>query len=165
MGLAAFAVFIITTLLIANLVAPTIVDIMGVMWVWGLTIDSVNVIQLTLAIGLAVDYSAHIGHSFMLQQETDGCTSNTVDERNRRVTQAVAEIGASVINGGVSTFLAVLMLSVSRSYVFRSFFKVFFGIVVLGLSHGLILLPVLLSYCGPRPLPKPDNDKDDPSTI
>jgi len=32
---------------------------------WGLTIDTVTSIILILAIGLAVDYSAHIGHCFM----------------------------------------------------------------------------------------------------
>lgn len=32
---------------------------------WGLTIDTVTCIQLVLAIGLAVDYSAHIGHTYM----------------------------------------------------------------------------------------------------
>merc|ERR1711871_1804593 len=166
LALAAGAVFIITTLLIAHIVTSTIVticvcltivDILGVMWIWGLTIDGVNVIQLTLAIGLAVDYSAHIGHAFMQQQGTGG--PNNTKERHLRVTTAVAEIGASVINGGISTFLAVLMLSVSRSYVFRSFFKVFFGIVVLGLLHGLMLLPVLLSYCGPAPLSLDDADE------
>ena len=35
------------------------------MYLWGLTIDTVTCIQLVLAIGLAVDYSAHIGHTFM----------------------------------------------------------------------------------------------------
>ena len=32
---------------------------------WGLTVDTVTTIQLILAIGLSVDYSAHIGHGFM----------------------------------------------------------------------------------------------------
>lgn len=35
---------------------------------WGLTIDVVTCVQLILAIGLAVDYSAHIGHCFMTFQ-------------------------------------------------------------------------------------------------
>lgn len=35
------------------------------MYFWNLTIDTVTCIQLVLAIGLAVDYSAHIGHTYM----------------------------------------------------------------------------------------------------
>ena len=35
---------------------------------WGLTVDTVTTIQLILAIGLSVDYSAHIGHAFMVSQ-------------------------------------------------------------------------------------------------
>ena len=43
------------------------------MHLWGLTIDVVTSIQLILAIGLAVDYSAHIGHCFMtFQGERNG---------------------------------------------------------------------------------------------
>lgn len=33
--------------------------------------------------------------------------------------QALADIGVAVIHGGVSTFLAVVLLSLSASYVFR----------------------------------------------
>ena len=36
---------------------------------WGLTVDTVTTIQLILAIGLSVDYSAHIGHAFMASRE------------------------------------------------------------------------------------------------
>lgn len=41
------------------------VDVAGSMHFWGLTIDTVTCIILIVAIGLAVDYSAHIGHMFM----------------------------------------------------------------------------------------------------
>lgn len=37
----------------------------GAMELWGLTIDTVTSVQLIVAIGLAVDYSAHVGHKFM----------------------------------------------------------------------------------------------------
>ena len=33
------------------------------------------------------------------------------------------------------------------------FFKQFFSTVLLGVLHGLVLLPVLLSVCGPKPYP------------
>ena len=35
------------------------------MYFWGLTIDTVTSVMLILAIGLCIDYAAHIGHSFM----------------------------------------------------------------------------------------------------
>jgi len=41
------------------------VEVAGLMYFWNLSIDTVTCIQLVLAIGLAVDYSAHIGHTFM----------------------------------------------------------------------------------------------------
>ncbi len=40
-------------------------DVSGMMHFWGLTIDTVTSVMLILAIGLCVDYAAHIGHAFM----------------------------------------------------------------------------------------------------
>lgn len=37
---------------------------------WGLAIDTVAVINLVLAVGLSVDYAAHIAHSFMIKTGT-----------------------------------------------------------------------------------------------
>lgn len=47
------------------------VDITGFMAFWGLTIDTVTTIILVIAIGLTVDYSAHIAHAFMVAKEGD----------------------------------------------------------------------------------------------
>ena len=64
-------VLITTILLIANLqtclmvltcVVFTLVNVGGFMHFWGLTIDTVSCIDLVLAIGLCVDYAAHIGN-------------------------------------------------------------------------------------------------------
>ena len=54
-----------------------------------------------------------------------------------------------MFNGGLSTLLAFILLSTSQSYVFLSFFKIFFLICVFGLFHGLLVLPVLLATLGP----------------
>uniref|UniRef100_A0A7S2G6F6 SSD domain-containing protein n=1 Tax=Octactis speculum TaxID=3111310 RepID=A0A7S2G6F6_9STRA len=142
------AVFVITTLLIGHpgcsglvfiCVAMTVLDILGCMYFWGLFIDNVSVIQTVIAIGLCVDYAAHVGHCFMLKAGTN----------EERVIAALADVGAAVLNGGISTFLAVSLLAGSASYVFVVLFKQFFLTVILGLVHGLILLPVLLAYVGP----------------
>ena len=38
--------------------------------------------------------------------------------------EAVGSIGLAVLNGGVTTFLALVLLGASSSHVFLSFFKV-----------------------------------------
>ena len=53
-------------------------------------------------------------------------------------------MGPAVFNGGFSTFLAFALLMMSQSYVFKSFFKIFFLVVLFGLFHGLAFLPVVL---------------------
>lgn len=58
-------------------------------------------------------------------------------------------MGTSVFHGAFSTFLAIVVLSPSKSYIFKSFFRMWFGIIVYGVANGFVLLPVLLSLCGP----------------
>merc|ERR1712154_750557 len=132
-------------LLVLTTVVATIVDVLGFMWAWGLTIDGVTVCYTVIAIGLAVDYSAHVGEAFVLSKETT---------KANRVTDSLYRVGSSVFNGAFSTFLAVVAMSNSQTYVFRVFFKQFFLVTSMGLFHGLIVLPVLLSWFGPDRLIK-----------
>lgn len=140
----------LASILICGCVVSTLVGLLGVMYYWDLVIDSVAVINLVLAIGLAVDYSAHVGHSFMTLSGT----------KNERAIKSLGHIGAAVLNGALSTFLAVMLLSVSESYVFRVLFKQFFATVVIGCGHGLILLPVLLSILGPEPFSRANSPQE-----
>lgn len=148
--LALVAVFVMTLILIANIMSSvyvllcvllTLVDVMALMTWWDLTIDTVSCINLVLCIGLCVDYSVHIALHFMQVKGT----------RDERVQRTVKEMGPAVINGAFSTFLAFILLANSDSHVFESFFKIFFGVFIYGVFHGLVFLPVLLSLIGPAP--------------
>jgi len=156
--LAVVVVFGITLLLIPRVsaallvllaVVSTIVDVLGFMYFWGLTIDAVTVCYTVIAIGLAVDYSAHVGEAFMLSREPT---------RHRKVRDALQRVGASVFNGAFSTFLAVVAMASSQTYVFRVFFKQFFLVTLIGSAHGLLVLPVLLELFGPTTAPGSGTD-------
>ncbi len=57
-------------------------------------------------------------------------------------------MGPAVLNGGITTFLALIFLSFSNSYAYTVFFRVFILSVLFGLFHGLVFLPVILSILG-----------------
>eukprot|EP00127_Corallochytrium_limacisporum_P003234 Clim_evm83s147 gene=Clim_evmTU83s147 len=148
LGLAMAMVFLIVLILTANLVisililiavTTTITGVLGFGYFWDMQIDTVLVINLVIAIGLSVDYSAHIGHTFL----------KTTGTRAERATETIITMGPSVLNGGISTFLAFALLANSTSYIFEVFFKSFFLTVVLGLFQGLVVLPAVLSLIGP----------------
>lgn len=58
-------------------------------------------------------------------------------------------MGSSVFHGGFSTFLAISVLGASKSYIFLVFYRLWFGIIIFGMSNGFLLLPVILSFIGP----------------
>jgi Niemann-Pick C1 protein len=158
LALAAVAVIVfftvaspVTSILITLNVAACVIEILGFMHAIGIAIDSVSVINIVLAVGLSIDYSAHVGHCFMLKGG---------DDRNNRALEALADIGAAVLSGAMSTFLAVVVLLFSKSYVFSILSKQFALTVGLGVLHGLVLLPVLLSLLGPKAFDAADKGKN-----
>ena len=44
------------------------VDMVGILHFWGITVDTLSCINIVLAIGLCVDYSAHIAHAFIVSK-------------------------------------------------------------------------------------------------
>lgn len=116
---------------------------------WDLTLNSVTIINVVIALGLSVDYSAHIGHTYQSCQLTGPASVDKSEIRVLKVRKALTQMGSSVFHGAASTFLAILPLSASASYIFTVFFRMWFGIIVFGVANGFILLPVLLSIFGP----------------
>ena len=105
---------IFVVLLVLGMVIITLVDIVGLLHFWGITIDILSAVNIVLAIGLCVDYAVHIAHAFLTSEGT----------RQERATSAVRLIGMAVLNGGITTFLALFFCSFSSAHVFITFFKV-----------------------------------------
>jgi len=127
-------------------IVMSIVDILGFLYYWGITISGVSTIFVLVSVGLAVDYSAHIAHMFA---ESEGVARD-------RAVEALSRIGPSVFNAIFSTLLAVIVLASSSSFIYQVFFKVLCLTVLFAGAHGLWFLPVLLAVGGGDNLP--DNE-------
>lgn len=150
MIMALATVFLVSLFLIGNLftaivtflgVGFSVVDILGIMYFWDIQISSTSNIALTLAVGLTIDFSAHIGLAFM---------EATGKSRYERVLSAMANLGPPLLHGGISTLLAVSVLSMAVGYAFIIFFRMFILIIGFGMFHGMIVVPQILSLVGPK---------------
>ena len=82
-------------------------------------------------------------HILLRYYETTGKT------RHEKVKETLETMGASILLGGLTTFIGVIPLAFSTTTIFMVVFKSFLAMVCLGCGVGLTLLPVLLSLIGP----------------
>jgi len=150
-------VFVVTFVLIGNARAASIVllgvcfsvvDLLGLMHFLDINLNTVSVITLALAIGLTIDFSAHVGLLFV----------TSVGSKKERVTRALSHLGPALTHSGFTTVIAISILAGARSYVFQVLFKMFVLIISLGMIHGMLVVPVVLYFAGPESMFASNND-------
>ncbi|CAG0883652.1 unnamed protein product [Darwinula stevensoni] len=151
LGLTLAGVFVVVLLMVGDLrvslwvftcILFTLIGIAGGIRFAGLTVEIMTSILMILSVGLAVDYSTHIAHKFMVTYS---------DSKDARVRITLIEIGPPVFNGGLTTMMAFMFCFWSTNYLFKVSLTVIWLSVIYGLYHGLIYLPVMLSWFGPDP--------------
>ena len=169
--IATAAMFVVSLLLIPHPVCSVWVTfsivsictgVIGYMTWWGVNLDTISMINIIICIGFCVDFSAHITYAFVLAEGKTG---------NQRMRNALHALGYPIAQGALSTILGVSALAFSASYIFRTFFKTMFLVILLGAFHGLLIIPALLSIMGPPNLTKkrssvsPDSPPKLPSAV
>ncbi|KAM9673352.1 patched domain-containing protein 3 [Trichechus inunguis] len=145
---ASLAMFIVSLLLIPHplcslwvtfAIASVVVGVTGFMAFWNVSLDSISMMNLVICIGFSFDFSAHICYAFV---------SSSKPSVNQKAIEALYLLGYPVLQSAVSTVIGVCVLYTSNAYIFRTFFKIIFLVMVFGAAHGLIFIPVFLTFFG-----------------
>ncbi len=129
-----FVIFVIIIVVLIDFV------LFGWMWAFGIAIESFTYLQLVMAVGLTVDYVIHITHALTVEKKENLVELWTWREHLK---ESMSTTGASVLKGALTTVLGCFPLAFSQSVVYRTFFKLFLGLFIVAVAHGLLLVPSL----------------------
>ncbi|KAH3806527.1 patched domain-containing protein 3-like isoform X2 [Dreissena polymorpha] len=148
-GIALAAVFVATcifmphpVLIIFVTIAVTMImaGVVGFLYYLDVALSSITMIHLIMSIGFSIDFTAHICHGFL---------TSSGQNRDDKIRGAIDKTGAPIFHGAVSSVLGIIVLVAAKSYIFRSFAFVMGLVLFFGITHALLLLPVVLSWIGP----------------
>jgi len=116
------------------------IDLIGVMYLARVHMNGISIINLVMAIGLSVEYLAHIASTYNMSE----------GDHVRKMRHAMASVGSSVVSGAFTTLLGVVVLAFAKYPVFQVYyFRMYLATVLCGSIHGLVLLPVVLGLIAP----------------
>jgi Niemann-Pick C1 protein len=137
--------------------AMIVIDIIGTMALFNVSLNAVSLVNLIICVGIAVEFCAHIARAFTfpsraVMDRAPNALQGGLRGRDARAWTALVNVGASVFSGiTITKLLGVCVLAFTRSKIFEVYyFRVWLALVVWAALHALVLLPVLLSLVGGR---------------
>ncbi|MBW0485509.1 hypothetical protein O181_025224 [Austropuccinia psidii MF-1] len=172
--MALLAVFILSGILLGSwrtgglmcmTVFMIVMSIAGGMGAWGINLNAVSLVNLVIGIGIGVEFCSHIARAFI------GANGGGLPhrhhraqrDRDERVCVAMGDVGASVFSGIFSTkIIGILILGFTKSKLLEIYYFRIWSILIVSCGlHGLIFLPIILSYFGGQGFKLNDEDDQD----
>ncbi|CAD5214420.1 unnamed protein product [Bursaphelenchus okinawaensis] len=149
-------------ILVAMTITSVCFALVGFISWWGADLDPVTMVDVLLATGFSVDYTAHIAHQYYVKEYS----SNLL-----RIAHSLHEMSGPMIQAGFSTILCMLPLIFVPTYAIVAFAKTVFVVVGVGLLHGLFFMPIVICWvpyrfgtCGKKSRSEQSSVSENPST-
>jgi len=152
----AFVVLIAATqnLYVALIAKVNIITItastVGGMYLYGWEMGVLESVCVVLVFGFAVDYTVHFCISYTERRPEDDGKYGLGSTRVDRVKHAFFELGASVLGGGITSFLAASVLFFCTAQFFKIFGIFICTVVVLSELYAHMFFMPLLAIIGPE---------------
>lgn len=139
------AVFLISALLLPTFTCIVCVlvsiisvggGVIGYMFLWNVDLNVSSITVLIVVIGFSVDYAAHVSCAYV--------NSNDVDPNNRLV-KTITLTGMPILQGSISTILAVVIFQISPLLDIMIPVKIIILSCVIAAFHGILFLPVIMT--------------------
>ena len=143
----AFPVLVFTTcnwiigLLATLTIALITVCVVGLIPMIGWNLGVMESINLTLVVGLSVDYAVHLA---------DGYVRCEYSDRTRRVKHMLGNVGVSVLAGAATTLGASAFMLGSRILFFFQFGIFIFCTIGFSIVYALIVFTIVIGLIGPE---------------
>lgn len=128
-------------LIVLFTVALIILNTYGMCALWDVDFNPLTLINLIASIGIAIEFTGHTVRQFAL---------STQNGRKERIIETMETMGPSVLMGVTLTNLpGIITLNWASMQIIQIFFfRMCFVTTMIGFAHGIIFLPVLLSFFG-----------------
>lgn len=120
LGISVAAVFLITlvmmgldlssSLVIMVTVILIITNLGGLMYLWGVSLNALSLVNLIVAIGISVEFCSHTTRAFAVGE---------ADTRVERAKRALVRMGPSVLSGITLSDMGVVVLAFANSKIFQ----------------------------------------------
>jgi Niemann-Pick C1 protein len=150
-----------TGIVVTVTVTMIVVDIIGTMAVFNVSLNAVSLVNLVICVGIGVEFCAHIARAFMFpSRAVMERARDKFRDRDARAWTALVNVGGSVFTGiTITKLLGVCVLAFTRSKIFEIYyFRIWLALVVFAAAHALIFLPVALSLVGGDGYIDPESD-------